>query len=277
MELKLTKPLAFIDLETTGINVVSDRIIEICILKVMPDNTKTIFTRRINPMIPIPYFATMIHGIKDEDVKDCPTFREIAHNIVNLLNDSDLSGYNAIKFDIPMLVEEFFRTEVEFSLKNRRIVDVQNIFHKMEQRNLKAAYRFYCNKELYDAHNAEADTIATYEVLKAQLDRYIDTVYIDKNGKETTPIVNDIKALSEFSYHTNHADLAGHIIFNDKNLEVFNFGKHKGKSVSEVFIKEPSYYDWIMKGEFPLSTKNVVTAIKLRELNKGSSSVNSKK
>ena len=271
MELKLKKPIVFIDLETTGVNVVADRIVEICLLKVMTDNTTIVKTYRINPSIPIPYFTTMIHGIKDEDVKDSPTFASMAKTIANFIGDSDLAGYNSIKFDIPMLVEEFFRAGVDFDFKNRKIIDVQNIFHKMEQRNLIAAYKFYCGKELIGAHGAEADTIATYEVLKAQLDKYKDVTVIDKKGKENVPVVNDVKALSEFSYHSNNADLAGHIIFNDKNLEVFNFGKHKGKPVEDIFRTESAYYDWMMKGEFPLSTKNVITAIKLRGFNKGES------
>jgi DNA polymerase III subunit epsilon len=273
MELKLTKPIAFIDLETTGINIVTDRIVEICILKVMVDNSTVIKTQRINPTIPIPYFATMIHGIKDEDVKDCPTFSTAAKGIVNFISDSDLAGYNSIKFDIPMLVEEFYRAGVNIDVKNCRIIDVQNIFHKMEQRNLIAAYKFYCGKDLIDAHSAEADTIATYEVLKAQLERYEETIYKDRKGNVSKPITNDVKALSEFSYHTNNADLAGHIIYNEKDIEVFNFGKHKGKPVAEVFVKEPAYYDWMMKGEFPLSTKNIITSIKLRGFNKGEAKV----
>ena len=273
MELKLTKPIVFIDLETTGINIVADRIIEICMLKILPDNSKIIKTYRINPTIPIPYFSTLIHGIKDEDVKESPTFALMAKTIANFINDCDLAGYNAIKFDIPMLVEEFCRVRINFDLKNIKIVDVQNIFHKMEQRNLIAAYKFYCGKELVGAHGAEADTIATYEVLKAQLDKYKDSEITDKKGKVFKPVVNEIKNLSEFSYHNNNADLAGHIIFNDNNQEVFNFGKHKGKSVEEVFRKESSYYDWMMKGEFPLSTKNLITAIKLRSFNKGEAKI----
>jgi DNA polymerase-3 subunit epsilon len=273
MELKITKPIAFLDLETTGINVVADRVVEICILKILVDNTKIIKTQRINPTIPIPFFATQIHGIRNEDVKDCPTFFDIAQTLANFLSDCDLAGYNSIKFDIPMLVEEFMRAGIEFDLKNIRIIDVQNIFHKMEQRNLVAAYKFYCGKELIGAHSAEADTLATYEVLKAQLDRYSDTDYTDRKGQVFKPVINDVKALSEFSYHNNNADLAGHIIFNDKNVEVFNFGKHKGKAVEDVFRTEPAYYDWMMRGEFPLSTKKLITAIKLKNFNKGEAKI----
>ena len=269
MELHLTRPIAFLDIETTGINIVADRIIEICILKVMPDNTSVTKTQRINPTIPIPYVSTMVHGIRDEDVKDCPTFATIAKSLANFMADCDLAGYNCIKFDIPILIEEFCRAEVEFDLTNKRIIDVQNIFHKMEQRNLIAAYKFYCGKELIGAHGAEADTIATYEVLKAQLDKYKDSEFKDKKGNVIKPIVNDMKTLSEFSYHNNNADLVGQIIFNDEGIEVFNFGKHKGKTVESVFKKEPSYYDWMMKGEFALSTKNLITSIKLRSFNKG--------
>ncbi len=273
MELNLTRPIAFIDIETTGINIVTDRVVEICILKVLPDNSSNIMTQRINPTISIPGFATAIHGIKNEDVKDCPTFAAIAKTITNFLTDCDLAGYNCIKFDIPLLVEEFCRADVDFDLKNRRIIDVQNIFHKMEQRNLVAAFKFYCGKELIGAHGAEADTVATYEVLKAQIDKYKDIDYVDKKGKGYQPIVNDVKALSDFSYHNNNADLAGHIIYNDAGVEIFNFGKHKGKPVEDVFKKESSYYDWMMKGEFPLSTKKLITSIKLRGFNKGTANI----
>jgi DNA polymerase III subunit epsilon len=273
MELNLTKPIAFFDLETTGLNIVTDRIVEISIIKVMPNNSTVIKTQRFNPTIPISPYATNVHGIKDEDVKDCPTFASQAKIIANFLNDCDLSGYNSIKFDIPMLIEEFYRAGINFDIKNHSIIDVQNIFHKMEQRTLVAAYKFYCGKDLMNAHSAESDAMATYEVLKEQLNRYIDTTYTDKKGNVIKPIINDIKALSDFSYHTNNVDLAGKIIYDENNIEIFNFGKHKGKPVEEVFEKEPSYYDWMIKGEFPLSTKNVITAIKLRKFNKGDAKI----
>jgi len=265
MELNLTRPLAFLDLETTGIKVATDRIVEICILKVFPDGTSQIRTERINPGMEIPWEVTAIHGISNEDVKDCPEFKEIGHDLYKFLENCDLAGYNSNHFDIPLLVEEFLRIGIDFSLKGRKLVDVQNIFHKMEPRNLAGAYKFYCQKELTNAHSAEADTLATFEILKAQLDMYRDREFIDRNGKTSTPVINDIQALYDFSFQSKNVDLVGHIVLNARNEEVFNFGKHKGVPVSQVFEKEPSYYDWIMKSEFPLSTKKVVTTLKLRE------------
>jgi DNA polymerase III subunit epsilon len=270
MQLNLTRPIAFLDLETTGIKVATDRIVEICILKVFPDGTEKIKTLRINPGIPIPLEVTAIHGISDEDVKDCPSFAAVAKELVQFIDNADLAGYNSNHFDIPLLVEEFLRADVEFDLKGRRFVDVQNIFHKMEPRNLAAAYKFYCQKEHINAHSAEADTIATYEILKSQLDKYREVSFQDKKGNKVIPVINDIKALSDFSYHSRSVDLIGHVVYNDKDAEVFNFGKHKGKKVEDVFRDEPSYYDWIMKSEFPLSTKKVITAIKLRGFNNNS-------
>lgn len=267
MELNLTRPLAFIDLETTGIKIATDKIVELCILKVMPDGTSKIKTLRINPGMHIPAEVTAIHGITDEDVKDCPRFEEVAGELVHFLEGCDLAGFNSNHFDIPLLVEEFLHADVNFELKGRYFIDVQNIFHRMEPRNLSAAYKFYCNRDLENAHSAEADTLATYEVLKSQLERYKDTSIKDRKGNVINPVVNDVKALSEFSFQNRSADLAGHIVFNDKKQEVFNFGKHKGRLVSDVFKSEPSYYDWIMKSEFPLSTKKVVTEIKLRGFN----------
>lgn len=274
MELKLNRPLAFFDLETTGLSISADRIVEISILRANIDGSTKTLTKRINPGRPIPPETTAIHGISDEDVKDCPSFAELGNELNQFLKDCDLAGYNAIKFDIPFLVEEFLRNEINFDLKGRRFVDVQNIFHKMEQRTLSAAYQFYCGKELVNAHSAEADTIATYEILKAQLDMYESTEFKDRRGKVSIPVKNDVQALHDFSYQTRNVDLAGHIIFNDKKVEVFNFGKHKGKSVEEIFTKEPSYYDWMMKSEFPLTTKKVITALKLRGFNKGQGSIN---
>ena len=270
MKLNLTRPIAFFDLETTGIKVSTDRIVEICIIRVNPDQSTKTKTLRINPEMPIPFEVTAIHGITDEDVKDAPKFKEVAHELAQFLDNCDLAGFNSNHFDIPLLVEEFLRTGVDFELKGRRFIDVQNIFHKMEPRNLRAAYKFYCNKELMNAHSAEADTMATYEILLAQLDRYLDVSITDKKGEQSVPVVNDIRALSEFSHATRNVDLIGHIVLNEKNIEVFNFGKHKGKAVGQVFRDEPSYYDWIMKSEFPLSTKKVVTSIKLRGFNKDS-------
>jgi len=264
MDLNLTRPLAFFDLETTGTNVATDRIVEISIVKLTPDGSSEILTRRINPEMPISKESIMIHGITDLDVADCPTFKELAPELDKFLEDADLSGYNAIKFDIPLIVEEFLRAGIEFSLMNRNVVDVQNIFHKMEPRTLKAAYKFYCHKDLEMAHSAEADAVATYEILKAQLDFYKDQDYVDGEGTISRPVRNDIKSLSNFSFNTRNVDLVGHIIFNDKQQEVLNFGKYKGQAIEDVFRREPSYYDWMMKSQFPLSTKRVIQAIRKR-------------
>lgn len=273
MELNLIKPLAVFDLETTGTNVATDRIIEISIIKINPDGKEQIFTQRINPTIPIPPEATAVHGITNEELVGEPTFAEAGSKVALFLNNCDLGGYNSNKFDIPLLVEEFLRADIAFDLKGRRFVDVQNIFHKMEPRTLKAAYKFYCHKELENAHSAEFDAKATYEILKAQLEWYKDAVYIDANGNSVKPITNDIKALHDFSFQNRNVDLAGHIIFNAKDREVFNFGKYKGKVVEEVFGMEPSYYDWMMKADFPLYTKKIITSIKLRGFNKNSVSI----
>lgn len=250
MELNVKNPLVFFDLETTGIDMVNDRIVEICILKVFPDGRTEVKTRRVNPTIPIPAQATAIHGITNEDIKDCPTFKEIAKSLVQLIEGCDFAGYNSNKFDLPLLAEEFIRAGIDFDLKKRKFIDVQTIFHKMEQRTLVAAYKFYCDKDLNNAHSAEADTVATYEVLKAQLDRYPE-------------LKNDIDFLSDFSAKTRNVDFAGRIVLNDKDVEVFNFGKHRGRPVVEVLETEPGYYAWMMNGDFPLYTKNVLTRIKL--------------
>jgi len=255
MGLKLKKPIVFFDLETTGVNVAKDRIVEISILKLHPDGKKEVKTRRVNPQMPIPKESSEIHGIYDEDVKDEPSFKAMAKSLAKFIDNSDLAGYNSNKFDVPLLVEEFLRVGVEFDIENRSLVDVQNIFHKMEQRTLVAAYKFYCGKDLTDAHSAEADNTATFEVLEAQLERYNE-------------LENNVDFLSEFSKRTNNADLMGRIVFNEDNVEVFNFGKHKGKPVAEILEKQPSYYNWMMEGDFPLYTKKVLTAIKLRNFNK---------
>jgi DNA polymerase-3 subunit epsilon len=260
----LTRPLAFFDLETTGVNVASDRIVEISILKISPDGTKEIKTKRINPTIPIPVQSSEIHGIYDKDVANEPTFKGIAKSLADFLKNCDLAGYNSNKFDIPILVEEFLRAEVEFDISNRRFVDVQNIFHQMEQRTLKAAYKFYCGKEIINAHSAQADIEATYEVFLAQLEKYNGVEFEDKKGNKSTPVVNDIKLLHDFTNINKNADLAGRIIFNELGIEVFNFGKHTGKPVEQVLREEPSYYAWMMNGDFPLYTKKVLTDIKLR-------------
>lgn len=263
MKINLTKPLAFFDLETTGISVGSDRIVEISIVRVNIDNTTDILTKRVNPGIPIPEFSSKIHGIYDKDVADCQSFKELAPQLAQFLNNCDLAGFNSNKFDVPFLVEEFLRADIDFDLKNRKLIDVQNIFHLMEPRNLTAAYKFYCNKPLENAHSAEADTLATYEIFKAQLERYQDTELIDEKGNTYKPVKNDMNVLSTLTARTRNVDLAGRIVYNDNNVEVFNFGKHKDKPVKEVLEKEPSYYSWMMQGDFPLYTKKVLTQIRL--------------
>lgn len=273
MNLNLTRPLAVIDLETTGTNVGSDRIVEICILKVYPESKQEVKTYRVNPGIPIPPVVTAIHGIRDEDVKNQPKFAELAPQLAQMLNGCDLSGYNALKFDIPLLAEEFLRAGVDFDLKGRRIIDVQNIFHKMEPRNLRAAYQFYCGKDLVGAHGAEADTLATFEILDAQVRRYENAPYTDFDGNVTYPDLNNMDVLHDFSIYHKFCDLAGHLIFDEKGRETFNFGKYKGRIVEDVFKREPSYYDWMMNAQFPEYTKKIITAIKLRGFNKGASSI----
>jgi DNA polymerase-3 subunit epsilon len=255
MKLNLKRPLAFFDLETTGVNVASDRIVEISILKAKPDGTEEIKTMRVNPCIPIPLESSLIHGIYDEDVLHAPTFSQVGGEIAQFLADSDLAGYNSNRFDIPLLMEEFLRVGIDFDLSNRRFVDVQNIFHQMEQRTLKAAYQFYCGKTIENAHSAEADTKATYEVLLAQLDRYHDVEWEDKKGEKLKPVQNDVDALHAFTNLNKPVDFAGRIVYNEDGVEVFNFGKHKGRSVEEVFRVEPSYYSWMQNGDFPLYTK----------------------
>ena len=252
MKLNLKRPIVFFDLETTGVDTAKDRIVEISMVKVMPDGEEITRTRLINPQMPIPADATAVHGITDEDVKDQPSFAQIAKSLYQFIEGCDFGGFNSNRFDLPMLVEEFLRAGVNIDFKNRKFIDVQNIFHKMEQRTLVAAYKFYCNKDLENAHSAEADTRATYEVLMAQLDRYPE-------------LENDVQALAEFSTRGEVADFAGRIVFNDKGEEVFNFGKYKGYKVSEVFQREPSYYDWMMNGDFPLYTKKIITEIRLRD------------
>ena len=253
MELKLSKPICFFDLETTGIDITKDRIVEISILKVYPNGNKESKTWLVNPTIPIPKAASDVHGITDERVAGEPTFKELAKQIHNMIKDSDLAGYNSDRFDIPLLAEEMLRAEVDFDLGNRVSVDVQTIFHKMEQRTLSAAYKFYCGKDLIDAHTASADTNATYEILKAQLNRY-------------DSLENNIKKLSEFTYRKQIADFAGFIGYNDKGEEIFTFGKHKGKRVEDIFDEEPGYFGWLLGADFPLYTKKILTAIKLRKL-----------
>ncbi len=252
MRLNLKNPIVFFDIESTGLNVATDRIVEISAVKVQVNGDTEIKTRRINPTIPISPESYAIHGISQDDVKDCPTFKEIAKSLAKWMTGCDIAGYNSTKFDIPLLAEEFLRAGVDFDFRKRKLVDVQVIFHKMEQRTLSAAYKFYCNKNLENAHSAQADTLATYEILQAQLDRYPDTLR------------NDIGFLSEFSTKSRFLDYAGRIVLNDNDVPVFNFGKHKGKPVEDVLRQEPSYYAWMMNGDFTLFTKKVLTEIKLK-------------
>lgn len=254
MELQLKRPLVFLDLETTGVNIGSDRIIEIALLKIHPGGAKENRIHRLNPTIPIPAESSRIHGIYDKDVANSPTFSQLAAEFNHFLGGCDMAGYNSNKFDIPLLIEEFTRSGIHFDLTGRKLVDVQNIFHKMEQRTLSAAYKFYCNKDLTNAHSAEADTMATFEVLLAQLEKY-------------ESLKNDVDYLSDFSSVSKNVDLAGRIVMNDQGQEVFNFGKYKGKVVLEVFKAEPSYYDWMMKGDFATNTKTVITQIRLKQFN----------
>ncbi|MBQ4540696.1 MAG: 3'-5' exonuclease [Alistipes sp.] len=254
MELNLKRPLVFFDLETTGVDTVNDRIVEVSMIKIMPSGEEVVRTRRINPQMHIPEQATAIHGITDEMVKDEPTFAQIAKSMAQFIEGCDFGGFNSNRFDLPMLVEEFLRAGVDVDFKRCKFIDVQNIFHKMEQRTLVAAYKFYCDKDLQDAHSAEADTRATYEVLKAQLDRYPD-------------LQNDVASLADFSARGETVDYADRIVYNDKGEEVFAFGKHKGRRVSDVFEQEPSYYSWMMNGDFPLYTKKVITEIRFRAKN----------
>ena len=254
MQLQLHKPICFFDLETTGINISKDRIVEISILKVYPDGKEDSRTWVVNPEMPIPAEVTAIHGISDADVVDKSTFKDISKEVYNMVKDSDLGGFNSNRFDIPVLAEEMLRADIDFDMKSAKSIDVQTIFHKMEQRTLSAAYKFYCNKNLDDAHSAEADTKATYEVLKSQLDRYDD-------------LENDATFLAEFSSRKKFADFAGFIIYNKNGDECFSFGKHKGKLVNDILESEPGYFGWILNADFPLYTKKVLTGIKLRAFN----------
>ena len=254
MSLNLTKPLCFFDLETTGVNISKDRIVEISILKVNPDGKEESKTWLVNPEMPIPEEVTAVHGISDADVADQPTFKELAKEINNMIKDADLAGFNSNRFDIPLLAEEMLRADMDFDMKNRLAIDVQNIFHKMEQRTLSAAYKFYCDKDLNNAHSAEADTKATFEVLKAQVEKYDE-------------LENNSKFLAEFSSRKKFADFAGFIAYNKKGEECFSFGKHKNKTVIEVLEQEPGYFGWLLNADFPLYTKKVLTAIKLRNFN----------
>ncbi len=268
MQLLLKNPVVFLDLETTGINIVNDRIVEIALLKIHRNGSEEEMDLRINPEMPIPKESSVIHGIYDEDVKDKPTFKEVAKNLAKFMEGCDLAGFNSNRFDIPLLAEEFLRADIDVDLKKRKFIDVQAIFHKMEKRTLAAAYKFYCNQKLLDAHNAMADTRATYEVLKAQIEMYNGVEYEDHKGAKSLPIINDMEKLSEFSCYDRNADFVGRIIYNDDGVEVFNFGKNKGVPVEQVLTEQPGYFGWIMNSEFPLYTKKVLTQIKLRMMNK---------
>ncbi len=254
MELKLKKPICFFDLETTGVNISKDRIVEISILKIFPNGTQESKTWLVNPEMPIPPETTAVHGIDNDKIANEPTFKELAPKVSEMIKGCDLGGFNSNRFDIPLLAEELLRVGLDFDMKNTVAVDVQTIYHKMEKRTLSAAYQFYCNKDLEDAHSAEADTNATYEVLKAQLDRYSE-------------LENDIKFLADYSSRKQYADFAGFIAYDDDGKEVFSFGKHKGKLVEQVMDDEPGYFGWIQNADFPLYTKKVLTAIRLRKLN----------
>ncbi|MDO3694721.1 3'-5' exonuclease [Wenyingzhuangia sp. chi5] len=254
MNLELTRPIVFFDLETTGINIATDRIVEISILKVFPNGNKESKTWLVNPEVKIPKEASDIHGITNEKVINEPTFKELAPRVHELIKGCDLAGFNSNRFDIPLLAEEMLRAEVDFDLTNIKFVDVQTIFHKKEQRTLSAGYQFYCNKELEGAHSAEADTNATYEILLAQIEKYDD-------------IGTTVSELSDYSSHQKRADFAGFIQFNDNDVEIFTFGKYKNRTVLEVLAENPGYYNWIMNADFPLYTKKVLTNIRLKSLN----------
>lgn len=254
MKLNLKRPLIFFDLETTGTNITHDRIVELSYIKVYPDGSDERKTRRLNPEMHIPEESSAIHGIYDKDVAGEPTFRQIAKSLLEIFEGCDIAGYNSNKFDVPVLMEEFGRCGINFDVNGRNFIDVQNIFHKKEQRTLVAAYRFYCGAELENAHSALADTEATYKVLLGQLERYDD-------------LENDVESLAKFSTVGRNVDLAARIVLNDKDQPVFNFGKHKGRTVKEVLRREPSFYDWVMQGDFPKNTKDVLTQLKFKYRN----------
>lgn len=252
MELQLKRPLVFFDIESTGLSPEKDRIVEISLIKVYPDGHEEVRTRRINPECHIPEESTAVHGITDDDVRDCPTFRQVAKSLASMIQGCDIAGYNSNRFDVPLLGEEFIRAGVEVDFSRCRFIDVQTIFHKMERRTLEAAYKFYCEKDLTEAHSAEADTRATLEVLKAQLDRYPEDLQ------------NDVEFLSSFTTQQRNLDLAGRFVYNEKDEVVINFGKHKGTPVAEVLKKEPGYYDWVMKADFPEDTKQHLTRLRFK-------------
>ena len=254
MNLKISKPICFFDLETTGVNVSRDRIVEISILKVFPNGNKESKTWLVNPEVPIPLEVSKIHGITNDMVKEEPSFKVIAHDIKSMINNSDLAGFNSNKFDIPLLAEEFLRSKLDFNLENILTIDVQNIFHKMEQRTLSAAYQFYCGKSLENAHSSKADTLATFEVLEAQIEKYDD-------------LQSDVNFLSDFSRRGKNVDLAGFIKYNEHDIPCFSFGKHRGKTVDYVLENESGYFGWLLNADFPMYTKKVLTKLRLDKLN----------
>jgi len=261
--MNLTKPLVILDLETTGLDIINDRIVEISMIKINPDKTKNKKTIRINPKIPISNESSLFHGIYIEDVKDCPSFKNTSNEIFQFINKCDIGGFNVLKFDLPLLIEEFLRCNLHLLLKNIKIIDAQRIFHLMEKRNLSSAYKFYCNKELKNAHNSYNDALATYEVIKGQINKYKGQEVTDIKGNVLGKISEDIKSIGSI-IDNNIIDLAGRITKNKEKVEVFNFGKYKNKSINVIFKKNPAYYHWIIKSDFPLNTKEKFTEIKLK-------------
>lgn len=252
MKLNITKPIVFFDLETTGIDISKDRIVEICYIRLEPNGSKTEKSMRLNPMQPIPAHASEVHGITDADVKDCPTFKEVAPQLQQAFEGCDLAGFNSNHFDIPLLVEEFLRAGVDINLKESRMIDVQNIYHKLERRTLVAAYKYYCGKDLTEAHSALADARATYEVLEAQLDKYPDD------------LENDINYLADFSQRSKNIDFAGRVVYDENGIETINFGKYKGRALKDIAMRDPGYFSWIQQGDFPLNTKRVFEQLRLK-------------
>lgn len=266
MNLNLKTPIAFFDLEATGINISTDRIVEISVIKIHPGGKEEIKSMKINPTIPIPKEVSLIHGIYEEDIKDAPTFKDVAKELHQFFAGADLAGFNVLKFDIPLLVEEFLRSGIDFDIEKRNLLDSQKIFFMMEKRNLSAAYKFYCNKNLENAHSAEADTQASYEVFKSQITKYENQEMEDLQGNVVGKMENDMKKIHSL-INEKMVDLAGRFVFNADGVECFNFGKHKGKPIDQVLKEEPGFYDWMMKGDFPLDTKRKFTQVKLRNFN----------
>ena len=266
MKLNLRNSIAFFDLEATGTNVGTDRIVEISIVKLHPDMGREIYTKKVNPGVPIPLEASLIHGIYDKDVKKEPSFKDIAKEIQAFIGKSDLGGFNVLKYDIPLLVEEFLRAGIDFDIENRNLLDAQKIFFMMEKRNLTAAYKFYCGRTLENAHSAEADTLATLDVFQAQVERYQGEEMEDLQGNKVGIFQNDMKKIHDM-VNEKMVDLAGRFVFNSQGQEIFNFGKHKGKTIDQALKEERGYYDWMMKGDFALDTKRKLTQVKLRGFN----------